>query len=80
MLQSRELYRAATKLTAGDKRPAVARVTALLGALAMAIAESDGPNDTLNASIVMLDATRKVMPALRAQAVDAASKLGGVPS
>jgi len=76
MLQSRELFRAAHELTAGDSTPKLACVAALIGALAVAIAETDTPIDALNAAVVSLNSTREVMPALRAAAITAASTRG----
>ena len=76
MLQARELFRTAHELTAGDSPPKLACVTALIGALAIAIAETDTPTDVLNAAIVSLNATRPVMPSLRAAAVAAVSTKG----
>lgn len=81
LLQSRELFRAATKLAEAEGgRPEFIRITALLGALAMAIADSSDASGALDVSIILLAATRLSMPALRAQAVDASLNLGGIPS
>ena len=80
MLHARSLFRAATDLTGGaatsDRK--LARVAALLGAVAVAIAEADAPADSLNVAISMLQELRPALGSVTEAALDAVA--GGAPS
>lgn len=70
MLRAKALFTSATELCAGDQRPDTERVTALIGALAIAVAEHETPEGALAVAVDMLAQLRPALHNVRLSALE----------